>query len=53
MSKTEVEPRPKEETHIIVCEGCSSRWRLKFDLTNKLAADLVACPLCTEAEKNE
>jgi len=53
MSETETEPRPKEESIIVTCEGCSSKWRLRFLPDKELVADLVECPLCAEAEKHE
>lgn len=53
MSESEAEARPKEEPVIVTCEGCSSRWRLRFQPLKEIVADLVECPLCTGAEKHE
>lgn len=53
MSESETGPRAKEEGTIVTCEGCTSKWRLKFEPTTKIVADLVTCPLCVETEKHE
>jgi len=53
MSESGTESKPKEEGTIVTCEGCTSKWRLKFEPTNKIVADLVTCPLCVEPATRE
>jgi hypothetical protein len=53
MSESETKPEPKTEEVIVTCEGCCSKWRLKFSPAKTVVVDLVECPLCAEAEKHE
>jgi len=53
MSESETKPEPKTEEVIVTCEGCCSKWRLKFSPAKTVVADLVECPLCAEPETHE